>query len=82
MKHDNITMVISQDRDIILDQKSIVTVKAVQSGDDTYINITNSYGDIYTVATYSYPEAAASEIDRYIDETIHGDTGVKFFMFS
>ena len=82
MKHDNITLIISQDKKIVLDQKSIITIRTIQSGDNTHISITNSNGDTFSVAAYSDSETAASEVDRYIDETIKGTPfGEKFFMF-
>jgi hypothetical protein len=80
MRNDKISLVLSQDCNIVVDQESILKIQLIPSQNETYINITTKDSEILTIATYADQEKAAEELDRYIDATIKG-ADTEFFVF-
>ena len=81
MRSDHVSLVLSQDCNIVVDQESILKIQLIPSQSETYLNITTKDSEILTIATYVDEEKASNELDRYIDATIKG-ADTEFFVFA
>ena len=80
MRSDHVSLVLSQDCNIVVDQDSILKIQLIPAQNETYININTKDSEILTIATYVDQEKASNELDRYVDATIEG-ADTEFFVF-